>query len=506
MKMALADGMTTLDYNTLVVAFQLTPEERKGKCTFRTLFEWAEKKGKLSRTDVGLLESTLARTNPAAAILVRQYEMNYPTTYEGPSPRDWTFTNPPSRARRNTDMEFFKSVSAETNLVLADLLPHHEIGAAPDTADTVAKDESAVCPWCCGSFPIREVVAHAAACKTTSVSRMQRMRYNRFKVDLKKWLKPYVAELVANEGRLNAEYVTTPPSLVAHWETTFYEPGKPMLSPTDVSYVQCALRALGKEAERVRIRVRGYIEEAVRGYIEEAEENGWTCKTAPADEMMEEEEALHYCPTCRKAFTRTVLQRHAGPCSDASVATPAPRTATPVSGLRGILYTEFKNDFRSWFDESRVRELVANEDAFNPKYVTDRWQLLDHLESTEYAPGEPMLSGTDVSYVQRALRALGERGKGPLATVARYVKKARAHGWTCATEDELMCVDTAGETKTVADEDEEMDTDCVVCMDKPKNTVLMPCKHMCVCPACAASLETCPMCRATVESRINVYL
>jgi hypothetical protein len=42
------------------------------------------------------------------------------------------------------------------------------------------------------------------------------------------------------------------------------------------------------------------------------------------------------------------------------------------------------------------------------------------------------------------------------------------------------------------------ETQCVVCMDAPKNRVVLPCMHMCVCEACAQLLR-CPVCRGPIE-------
>ena len=47
------------------------------------------------------------------------------------------------------------------------------------------------------------------------------------------------------------------------------------------------------------------------------------------------------------------------------------------------------------------------------------------------------------------------------------------------------------------------ENDCVICMDERKSVVLLPCKHMCVCSACAEQLTRvksacCPVCRTVV--------
>eukprot|EP00457_Paulinella_chromatophora_P021934 gb/GEZN01024597.1/.p1 GENE.gb/GEZN01024597.1/~~gb/GEZN01024597.1/.p1 ORF type:complete len:142 (-),score=17.82 gb/GEZN01024597.1/:139-504(-) len=52
--------------------------------------------------------------------------------------------------------------------------------------------------------------------------------------------------------------------------------------------------------------------------------------------------------------------------------------------------------------------------------------------------------------------------------------------------------------------------DCVVCLSDPRNTALFPCRHMCLCEACANILRNqtnrCPICRCIVESVFTLSL
>jgi hypothetical protein len=51
---------------------------------------------------------------------------------------------------------------------------------------------------------------------------------------------------------------------------------------------------------------------------------------------------------------------------------------------------------------------------------------------------------------------------------------------------------------------------CVICVSTIRSTVLVPCRHMCVCPDCATHMQrmrtqVCPLCREPIESYINVF-
>ena len=53
---------------------------------------------------------------------------------------------------------------------------------------------------------------------------------------------------------------------------------------------------------------------------------------------------------------------------------------------------------------------------------------------------------------------------------------------------------------------DEEETMCVVCMDAPKNRVVLPCMHMCVCEACAQLLrDRCPVCRGPIERIAQLF-
>lgn len=46
---------------------------------------------------------------------------------------------------------------------------------------------------------------------------------------------------------------------------------------------------------------------------------------------------------------------------------------------------------------------------------------------------------------------------------------------------------------------------CAHCGQAPKQVVTLPCRHRCLCAACSEAVSSCPICKAPIESRINVY-
>ncbi len=48
---------------------------------------------------------------------------------------------------------------------------------------------------------------------------------------------------------------------------------------------------------------------------------------------------------------------------------------------------------------------------------------------------------------------------------------------------------------------------CVICQEKEKSVVLIPCRHLCLCADCAnhEQLKLCPLCRRQIESKFVVF-
>jgi len=52
--------------------------------------------------------------------------------------------------------------------------------------------------------------------------------------------------------------------------------------------------------------------------------------------------------------------------------------------------------------------------------------------------------------------------------------------------------------------------DCVICRSEAKDTVFIPCRHLCICSQCAQVLKyqsnKCPICRSSVRSMLSVNI
>ena len=71
---------------------------------------------------------------------------------------------------------------------------------------------------------------------------------------------------------------------------------------------------------------------------------------------------------------------------------------------------------------------------------------------------------------------------------------------------ERACVELENKVKVYRDqlvEHHQELTTCKVCLEAPKQVVLLPCKHRALCSGCATRIDSCPICRAKVEDKIE---
>lgn len=71
-------------------------------------------------------------------------------------------------------------------------------------------------------------------------------------------------------------------------------------------------------------------------------------------------------------------------------------------------------------------------------------------------------------------------------------------------DEKQLCSGVVNSTEV---ESSTMQTECVICMDEKCEVVFIPCGHMCCCQECAnKELDSCPMCRGSIERKIKVMV
>lgn len=63
-------------------------------------------------------------------------------------------------------------------------------------------------------------------------------------------------------------------------------------------------------------------------------------------------------------------------------------------------------------------------------------------------------------------------------------------------------------SEQIDDGDDDIGKECVICMSEPRNTAVLPCRHLCMCSDCAKSFRVqsnkCPICRQPVETLMEI--
>ncbi|KAL4398152.1 hypothetical protein HN51_002757 [Arachis hypogaea] len=91
------------------------------------------------------------------------------------------------------------------------------------------------------------------------------------------------------------------------------------------------------------------------------------------------------------------------------------------------------------------------------------------------------------------------------------VKVIRQILWIDGVRYELRELYGIGSGSTAADfDDNDPGKECVICMTEPKDTAVLPCRHMCMCSECAKALRLqsnkCPICRQPIEELMEIKI
>lgn len=90
------------------------------------------------------------------------------------------------------------------------------------------------------------------------------------------------------------------------------------------------------------------------------------------------------------------------------------------------------------------------------------------------------------------------------------VKVIRQILWVDGVRYELREIYGIGNSAAEGFEDSDPGKECVICMTEPKDTAVLPCRHMCMCGECAKELRLqsnkCPICRQPIEELIEIKI
>lgn len=124
--------------------------------------------------------------------------------------------------------------------------------------------------------------------------------------------------------------------------------------------------------------------------------------------------------------------------------------------------------------------------------------------STEEHLGDDPVSNTSAH--MQITQAVLEKNNDDLF----QVKVIRQILWVEGVRYELREIYGIGTSAAEGFDDSEPGKECVICMTEPKDTAVLPCRHMCMCSECAKALRVqsnkCPICRQPIQQLIEIKL
>lgn len=109
------------------------------------------------------------------------------------------------------------------------------------------------------------------------------------------------------------------------------------------------------------------------------------------------------------------------------------------------------------------------------------------------------------SHTQITQAVLEKRYGGPF-----HVKVVKQILWVDGVRYELRELYGLGSSSAEGYNDNDPGKECVICMTEPKDTAILPCRHLCMCNECARALthqsNKCPICRQPIEELIEIKI
>ncbi|XP_062219171.1 probable BOI-related E3 ubiquitin-protein ligase 2 [Phragmites australis] len=209
-------------------------------------------------------------------------------------------------------------------------------------------------------------------------------------------------------------------------------------------------------------------------------------------------------------------------CSAAASTSGRPVTASPVSqGLLSHLYRDgveidalirIENErLRAGLEEARrwhVRTVVSAVERAAARRLRDAEAALEHVLMRNVELEEKL---RQMSSEGQAWRGIAENHEavaaGLRATLDQILQSPRAGAGTSAEGE-----GDADDARSCCFEREESTDDvartraCKACGGADACVLLLPCRHLCLCSACEAAVDACPVCAATKNASLHVLL
>ncbi|RXG60115.1 RING finger protein [Armadillidium vulgare] len=171
------------------------------------------------------------------------------------------------------------------------------------------------------------------------------------------------------------------------------------------------------------------------------------------------------------------------------------------------------------------RDPSMNSETYHYKRgANQQFSQVCHVFDPSQYPEESLLYSFDREVIPIVIYCLAEEGEEPFqshATIAVVEKHSDGYSLKplkqklfvdglCYLLQEIYGIENKNtESKIAADDDpDDNGAECVICMCDLRDTLILPCRHLCLCNCCADSLRyqanNCPICRAPFRALLQI--
>ncbi|KAI4460691.1 mahogunin [Holotrichia oblita] len=150
-------------------------------------------------------------------------------------------------------------------------------------------------------------------------------------------------------------------------------------------------------------------------------------------------------------------------------------------------------------------------------------QMSHVFDPTQFSDDE-LLYDTERKVIPVAIHCVAEKGpedmrqshttiavieKGMDGThILKALKQKLFVDGLCYLLQEIYGIENKNNDKAADDDNEDNGSECVVCMSEVRDTLILPCRHLCLCNSCANTLRyqanNCPICRAPFRALLQI--
>ncbi|GIY55371.1 e3 ubiquitin ligase Rnf157 [Caerostris extrusa] len=149
------------------------------------------------------------------------------------------------------------------------------------------------------------------------------------------------------------------------------------------------------------------------------------------------------------------------------------------------------------------QDASLNSETFHyKKGINQQFSQTSHVFDPSKYTEEMLLYRLDTEVIPILIQCVAEEGDEPKQShmLIAIVEK---------NPDDSYSLKPLKQKNELADEDvEDSGFDCVICMSDPRDTMILPCRHLCLCNSCSDSLRyqanNCPICRAPFRALLQI--